>query len=89
MKFVAHAVSTEHRTVTNEFSPVRLPLALLTSLIKPRLPHIGTPENVGLFASPQYSPIELYDVYPLALVVSAPATSVRLLCLCLKLLLTV
>ena len=33
-KFATHLVSTEHRIHTNELSPVRLPLALVASLIK-------------------------------------------------------
>lgn len=51
-----------------ELSPVRPPLTLVASLIKP---HIGTPENVGRLpvslagCSPHFSPIESPDVYSL------------------------
>ena len=49
-----------------ELSQVRLPLALVASLIKLQ---IGSLENVGLFAvcSPQYFPMESSDVYSPAL----------------------
>jgi hypothetical protein len=69
-KFATHAVSTERQVSTEELSPVRLPLALVASLIKF---HIGTPERVGHFTvcSCLYSPrIESPDVYSLALLQS-------------------
>ena len=49
-KFATHPVSTEHRIPADErceLSPVRLPFAFVTSLIKF---HIGTLESVGLLA---------------------------------------
>jgi hypothetical protein len=49
----------------NELSPVRLPLSIVASLIK-------------LLIDPFQ--IESLDVYSLTLLVSAPATNVRLMC---------
>ena len=67
------AVSTDHRSsnahYSNEFSPVRLPLTLVLSLIKLSLAlHIGTPKNVVLaVCSPPCSPIGSPNVYSPAL----------------------